>query len=227
MINIYCDESCHLQNDESDLMVLGAISISSEKKEDVIKKIRVIKSSFNISEKNELKWTKVSKSKVEMYKNLIDLFFDEDLSFRVLIAHDKHKLKFTENDGYNKWYYKMYFILLDKIIDNPDKKYRIFLDVKDTAGTPRVEFLHQVLCNNIYDFNRDVIDGIFQIDSSRNDLVQLCDILIGIFSYERRGINKSIVKNEIVEHFKMKAGVKFYGTYPSESKLNVFDWRAR
>ena len=26
MINIYCDESCHLEHDDSDIMVLGGIS---------------------------------------------------------------------------------------------------------------------------------------------------------------------------------------------------------
>ena len=33
--NIYCDESCHLQNDKSNVMVLGAIWCAKEKKQEI------------------------------------------------------------------------------------------------------------------------------------------------------------------------------------------------
>ncbi|HCD4860447.1 TPA: DUF3800 domain-containing protein, partial [Staphylococcus aureus] len=89
---------------------------------------------------------------------------------------------------------------------------------------PKVQFLHEVLCNNIYDFKKDVIKEMHQIDSRRNDLLQLCDILIGIFSYDRRNLQSSPIKTEIVNYFKKKAGNSFNGTSPDESKLNVFDW---
>lgn len=41
LINIYCDESCHLENDESDIMVLGAITCPDEYKNIVFNEIRV------------------------------------------------------------------------------------------------------------------------------------------------------------------------------------------
>ncbi|HCU0811409.1 TPA: DUF3800 domain-containing protein, partial [Staphylococcus aureus] len=114
--------------------------------------------------------------------------------------------------------------LLGKMINNPNEQYKILLDIKDTLGAPKVQFLHEVLCNNIYDFKKDVIKEMHQIDSRRNDLLQLCDILIGIFSYDRRNLQSSPIKTEIVNYFKKKAGNSFNGTSPDESKLNVFDW---
>lgn len=224
MINIYCDESCHLQNDKTNIMVLGALSVDSTDKIRIVDSIRKIKSEFKIKKTVELKWTKASKSKLDMYKKLIDLFFDEKLCFRVVIAHNKKELSFSSEDDYNTWYYKMYFLLLDKMINNPNEQYKILLDIKDTLGAPKVVFLHDVLSNNIYDFKKDVIKEMHQIDSNRNDLLQLCDILIGIFSYERRNLNTSPIKAEIVDYFKKRAGNNFYGTSPIENKLNVFDW---
>ncbi len=42
-INIYCDESCHLRNKDSDVMVLGAIWICKKDIDSFKKKIRKIK----------------------------------------------------------------------------------------------------------------------------------------------------------------------------------------
>ena len=112
MYNIYCDESCHLPNDNSEVMVLGAISCLREEKQQIFDDIRNIKKKYNVSTWNEIKWTKVSLSKIDMYKELIDYFFDnESLSFRALIAKNKSQLdhKKYNNGDYNIWYYKMYF----------------------------------------------------------------------------------------------------------------------
>ena len=43
MINIYCDESCHLEHDDSDIMVLGAMSCEAEEKSNIFNDIRKIK----------------------------------------------------------------------------------------------------------------------------------------------------------------------------------------
>ena len=43
MINIYCDESCHLPKDNSDVMVLGGVSCEFIQKDIINKEIRKIK----------------------------------------------------------------------------------------------------------------------------------------------------------------------------------------
>ncbi|SHJ87863.1 Protein of unknown function [Caminicella sporogenes DSM 14501] len=231
LYNIYCDESCHLPNDKSDVMVLGAISCPEEKKKKIYQDIRNIKLKHGIHSKVEIKWTKVSMSKIEMYKDFIDYFFkNDDLCYRALIAKNKGQLnheKYNDND-YDLWYYKMYYLLLDKFC-YPYNKYRIFIDIKDTRGGPRIEKLHEVLCNNKYDFKRDIILSIEQINSERADLLQLTDLIIGALSFYHRGLyydpNKSMAKKQIVEKIKEYIGQAIdNGTSVFEKKFNIFVW---
>ncbi len=57
--NIYCDESCHLPHDDSDIMVIGGISCPKEKAELINKGIREIKARNGVYRFAEIKWTKV------------------------------------------------------------------------------------------------------------------------------------------------------------------------
>ncbi|MBO0962460.1 DUF3800 domain-containing protein [Neobacillus sp. MM2021_6] len=228
MFNIYCDESCHLPNDNIDIMVLGAISCPADKKEQVYQDIREIKNTYGVN-KNEIKWTKVSSTKIEMYQRLVEYFFkNDDLVYRAVVAKNKswldHK-KFNNND-YDLWYYKMYYYLLQWFCNNPSEEYRIFIDIKDTKGAPRVRKLHEVLCNNKYDFKKDIIKEINQINSDRADILQLTDLLTGALSFYHRGLyeNGSPQKRKLVDTVQKIIGSKIDGTNPSESKFNVFVW---
>jgi hypothetical protein len=228
VFNIYCDESCHLPNDKIDIMVLGAISCPADKKEQIYQDIRDIKNAYGVN-RNEIKWTKVSSSKIEMYQKLVEYFFEnDDLVYRAVVAKNKswldHK-KFNNND-YDLWYYKMYYYLLQWFCNNPIEEYRIFIDIKDTKGAPRVRKLHEVLCNNKYDFKRDIIKEINQINSDRADILQLTDLLTGALSFYHRGLyeNGSQQKRKLVDTVQKTVGSKIDGTNTSESKFNVFVW---
>ena len=41
--NLYCDESCHLENDDSNVMVLGALILPKDKKKEISDNIVDIK----------------------------------------------------------------------------------------------------------------------------------------------------------------------------------------
>ena len=41
--NLYCDESCHLENDGQQAMVLGAVWCPSDKRREIADRIREIK----------------------------------------------------------------------------------------------------------------------------------------------------------------------------------------
>ncbi len=58
--NVYCDESCHLENDHQQVMVLGAIWCPLEKTREISVRIREIKASHEVNPKMEIKWTKIS-----------------------------------------------------------------------------------------------------------------------------------------------------------------------
>ena len=199
--NIFCDESCHLENDDSNVMVLGAIKCLESKRKQHNDAIRNLKIKHGMSSWNELKWVKVSSSKIEFYSDLIDYFLEnDDLSFRAWIA-PKDGLRHDEYDqNHNVWYYKMYFNLLDKMIS--EGIYSVFLDIKDTQGGRRVSKLWDVVANSHYDFSKEAIRGIYQIRSTESELIQLADLFIGAICYYRRGfyheIHSSGAKRKVV-----------------------------
>lgn len=65
--NIYCDESCHMENDHQNVMVLGAIWCPIEKVQEISKRIREKKIEHGLSPAFEIKWTKVSPAKKKFY----------------------------------------------------------------------------------------------------------------------------------------------------------------
>ena len=156
--NVYCDESCHLENDQQPTMVLGGVWCPLERTREISARLQEIKAQHGLPRDFEIKWTKVSPAKLAFYLEVLDYFFDNDaLHFRGLVVQDKSKLRhelYAQN--HETWYYKMYFSML-KVILTPDDCYRIYLDIKDTRGATRVAKLHDVLCNNIYDFRREII----------------------------------------------------------------------
>lgn len=229
MINIYCDESCHLEHDSSDVMILGAIACYKEDKEKIFNDIRAIKIKHNLSSWFEIKWTKVSRSKIEFYKELVDYFFYNNLNFRAVIARNKKNLdhKKYNNGDYNEWYYKMYYLLLDQMIV-PTDNYRIFIDIKDTKGGPKVEKLHEILCNNKYDFKREVLEDIKQINSKESEILQLADLFIGAVGYKNRGLNSGDSKLEIINYIQDKYNKNLMvSTYKNEMKFNLFVWEPK
>lgn len=234
MYNIYCDESCHLQHDRNDILVLGGILCPEHLKKSIFEDIRNIKIKHGLSSWFEIKWTKVSESKIDFYLDLLDYFFNnKELLFRGIVATHKNILdhnKYNQGD-YNLWYYKMYFLLLAPIID-PCNEYKIFIDIKDTKGGPKVKKLKEVLCNNVYDFKQEVIKNINQINSKESELIQLTDLFIGALSYYHRTIyrnkkaNKGKVK--IIETLSKKYSIDLSKkTKLNETKFNIFIWEPR
>src|SRR5205085_10298555 len=88
--NAYCDESGHLEHDHLPVMVLGALWCPTSVSREVAVRIREIKAKHGLSPALEVKWTKVSPAKAQLYLDLVDYFFDDDdLSFRALVVPDK------------------------------------------------------------------------------------------------------------------------------------------
>ncbi len=233
MINIYCDESCHLQYDNSNIMVLGGITCSEDTKKVIYEEIRHLKMKHGLSSWFEIKWTKVSEAKIDFYLELIDYFFKQEiLCYRGVVATNKKTLDHLNYNlgDYNLWYYKMYFLLLDAMID-PSDEYRIFVDIKDTRGGPRLKQLKKVLCYNIYDFKQDVVKGINQIRSYESEVLQLTDLFNGALSYVHRQIynspDSSNAKNKIINQIKGYRVNLEKSTLRSECKFNIFVWTPR
>lgn len=230
--NIYCDESCHIQHDGNDIMVIGGVFCPKSKAKKINKEIRRIKEKYKIGPFAEVKWHKVSNNKLDFYKELIEYFFStEDLRFRCVIAPEKKKLNLEKYSlTYNEWYYRIYYLLLKEII-SIDSEYYIYMDIKDTKGGVKVKKLQEVLNNLLYSFYSDVVKNVQLVRSDEIEIMQLSDILIGAVSYINRDLNTtSNGKNEIINLILEKTGQGLkYTTSPKifHNKFDIFRWKPR
>lgn len=234
LFNIYCDESCHLESKpiktDNRFMVLGGISCSSAKKDEIFNRIKSIKKDGNMTNFAEMKWTKIANGKLDIYKDLINYFFDcNDLSFRAIVI-DKTQLNHAQyNQSHNDFYYKSYWRMLEWFID-PKNKYHLYLDLKDTKGSIKIKNLQSVLCNSKHDFDRKVIEKIQEVRSHEIAILQLTDLLIGAISYANRypKDGNSKVKNEIVKLIQERSKTSLrLSTSIGARKFNIFCWEGQ
>lgn len=229
IINVYCDESCHLPKDHIDTMVIGAISCPLQQVKLVNKEIRNIKAKHGLSPFSEIKWTKISRNKISLYKELIDLFFSVDyLNFRAVVVKGKKYLDHSKyNQDYDDWYYKMYFYLLREIV-RLGGHYAIYLDKKDTQGVKKVSLLRDILNRSLLDFAGETVRKIQIVASHEIELLQLTDFFIGAISYFNRELNTSIAKVEITNYL-ISVSKTFlnYSTPRKAEKFNIFVWTPR
>ncbi|SFV12627.1 Protein of unknown function [Methylobacterium sp. 174MFSha1.1] len=229
LINVYCDESCHLERDRQTAMVFGAIWCAEHKRYEISQRIKDIRARHGMPPSFEFKWTKVGQSKLQMYMDLVDYFFDDsDIHFRALVIPDKSIIDHNKfNQIHDDWYYKMYFNMI-KVILKPLDSYNIYLDIKDTKSHSKSQKLHDVLCNNAYDFQRNMIRKVQHIRSHEAAQSQLADVLIGALSYKFRGKNTSAAKLSLIERIAQRSG---YGlnrsTLYKEEKFNILVWQGR
>ncbi len=229
LIHVYCDESCHLENDKAKAMVLGAICCPAAQRAMLARKFKALKKEYHLAPEFEMKWTKLSPAKLDFYKAVLDLFFDEPLlHFRALVVPDKQALeheRFAQN--HDAFYYKMWFLLLNTML-KPAHRYRIFLDIKDTQGQAKINKLHDLLCHTNDDFDRNLIQSIELVHSHDVLFVQLADLMIGALAYLHRGLQSSQAKLALVEHLRQRSGLQLEkSALPRADKFNVFVWSAQ
>jgi len=227
--NIYCDESCHLEHDGMPVMVLGTVWCPLARASEIALRVGEIKAKHGFPKSFEIKWTKVSPAKQAFYMEVLDYFFEEpDLHFRALVVADKSELDHpAHNQDHDTWYYKMYFTML-KTLFGPHDKYRIYLDVKDTRSAEKLRKLHDVLCNNVYDFDHEIITKVQTVRSHEVEQIQLADMLIGAVVYANRGLETNRAKVALVKRMQDRSGYSLNRTTLfREDKANIFRWEGR
>ncbi|MAP31134.1 MAG: hypothetical protein CMG81_01055 [Marinobacter sp.] len=227
--NVYCDESCHLENDGQKAMVLGAVWCPKDKRLEIAERIREIKQKHGLERDFEIKWTKVSPSKLAFYQDIVDYFFDDDdLHFRGLVVPDKSVLDHERHrQDHDEWYYKMYFTMLKTIFD-PDSRYYVYIDIKDTLGHEKVEKLQDILCTNAYDFSRRMIADVKRVHSHEVEHLQIADLLIGALSYLHRELSGNSAKEALIARIRQRSGYRLtLNTMMRELKFNLLIWNSR
>ena len=225
--NIYCDESCHLEHDNQKYMVLGSIICEKSNRKIIRNEISNIKERNDINDSIEIKWNKVSPSKISYYKELVDYFFNSNMMrFRGIII-DKAQINHERfHQTHDDWYYKMYYELLKNLVEPKEDNY-IYLDIKDTKSARKVEILKDYLNLRMKEFEYEPIKHIQSINSQESLIIQLADLFIGAIGYKNRkqyeDNGASQAKKELMDYIAEKSGYSLIkSTLLSEKKFNLF-----
>lgn len=212
--NIYCDESCHLENDHKKYMFLGSISCAYPQVKMHTERIKELKNKHKFNA--EIKWSNVSMSKIEFYLDLVDDFFDTDLWFRA-VGIDKSKIRCNDDNTFDDFYYKMYYQLLNYKIDTTDH-YNVYLDIKDTLSAIKVRKLKTIL-----NIKYGVFRNIQNIKSDESILMQLSDFLMGAISYNSNDSkHMNLAKVMIIDRISSHAKITDLTKTNYSTKLNLF-----
>lgn len=223
--NIYCDESCHLENDRNDIFVVGGIKCPQSEVKRINSKILSLKEEFGYDRKSEIKWTKISNSNLDFYLALVNFFFQEsNLSFRGYIGRGKTELDHsTHSQSYDDWYYKMYYRMLEFVLDkNRTDEFVVYLDIKDTLGSKKISTLKRYFNSHYY---KDIVSHIQLVRSDEIAILQLTDLLIGALSYKHRGLKGSNAKLTVIKRIEdiSKQNLLLSSSY-RQTKANWFVW---
>lgn len=249
--NIYCDESCHLQNDSASTMVLGAVTCHRDQVARVSEELRRLKMEYHLlstedrqkgrQQQFEVKWTKVSPAKVHFYRDWIKFFFAEPaLSFRAVVInksdldHQNWELQHGKTQSHDDWYYKMFFRLIEPMID-PESNYHIYLDIKDTRSECKRRQLEKVLRSSKRDRAVKIIGRVQQIRSHESELMQMTDLLLGALCFHHRrsseterksaGLHSS-AKSDLVSLVQRCSRQNLNKTsWLKQKKFNIFLWK--
>jgi hypothetical protein len=227
LINVYCDESCHLEKDTQKVMVIGGVFCPHSERMKTYKEIRAIKVEHGIKSLAEIKWNKVSKSKENFYYDLVDYFFDNPcLGFRAIFLEKSNLNHKKFKQTHDEFYYKMYYLMLKGIFES-GTQYNIYLDLKDTLGYDKISKLKDI-CNRLKvrkEYSTELVQTVQEVRSHEVELIQLADFLIGAVSYINRDLKDNSTKTNVINRIKERTG---YGltvsTFLRESKFNLFKW---
>lgn len=226
--NLYCDESCHLENDGQKAMVLGTLIAPQGKHLRLSEELKGLKRDYGIHHGIEIKWTSVSPAQLNFYLALIDWFFDEpSLRFRAMVVPEKAALNHQQfKQTHDDFYYKCWYQTIIPILSRTES-FNLYLDKKDTRSQAKAVKLREVLSNKLLDFDQSVINTIQHVHSHEVPLFQLADLLIGALSYVHRGLNTSAAKVAVIQRIRERSGLALdRTTLYREEKLNIFVWRA-
>lgn len=220
---IYCDESCQdvftSQKTQCKYMFIGGLRLPADKREtlkDDLHGIRVKHEMFS-----EIKWNKVSASKLDFYTELVNYFFDknDDMCFRCVVV-DKNKVnlvKYHDSDA-ELGFYKFYYQLLHHwILDF--NTYAIYLDIKTSRVRNRLKTLHQYLRRANLSSEIKILQA---LPSHENIFIQITDLLLGSVNAKFNGQVSGDAKKKIVNCIEARLGHKITATSKGYPKFNIF-----
>jgi hypothetical protein len=225
---LFFDESCHLVNNDSKVMTVGYIKVPEQEYSKLHNEFKSIMANHRAFD--ELKWNKFAKSRVNLYKRIIDFFFEKNINFRCVVI--KHKDRLGPEDlnkgSYDNFYYKMVVDLLD--MNSTESTIKVFLDVKDTRGKEKLNKINEAY--KLQHHGNSPFKHFQHLHSHDSVFIQLADFLIGAITYKSRTVRDEFKMEEnrasIIYYLEEKAGYYLEeGTPHWEDKFHISDYQPK
>ncbi len=219
--NVYCDESyldCMTSvSCPAKYMVIGSIWLKRDDVSNVKNDIQEIKKKYCCF--GELKWSKVSKSNLDFYKEIIDLFwsYGSKVRFRCIVV-DKDTIVWKKhNNDAELGFYKFYYQMLKHWIYLTNS-YKIFCDKKINLRKDNLKNLKRYLDSLAN------IDGIYSAESREMSILQFADFFTGLTAVKFNDtVNDESPKKLLIEYLEEKMGRPINETFRDEPKYNIFN----
>jgi len=188
ILHVYADESC---TGGQQYLALGGIALDEAFVPDILGKLKAVRDKHATF--GEVKWQKVSKAKLDFYRDFVDVFFDasveDNMSFYALYVDthtfNHHKYNGGEAEiGFNKLIYQLLLHKFGRKYGG-NRKIKVFLDDRTTKHDP--EDMRPMLNNDLtkWGVRGDPFRQIRFRDSKICDLIQLNDLLVGTVGFKR------------------------------------------
>jgi len=232
---IYCDES---SQNKHRYMVLGGVCCDDANYADIDNTFKKFRFEYNMH--SELKWTKVSRGKLEEYKFLMDQFFALNnnglLDFHCLVLDSKliDHARFNNNDkelGFYKFYYQLFLHGFGRRYGR-ERIFHAHLDQRQTGYA--LNDLRKVLnkgCSFRYRLDHNPFRLVEYRNSKDENLIQIADILIGSIGARKNKHqllpNASKAKAELASYIRESAGLTedISTTKMTENSFSVWNFR--
>ncbi|ABK44520.1 conserved hypothetical protein [Magnetococcus marinus MC-1] len=221
--DVYCDESrpdlLTSQHPKGTYVAIGSLWIETLQRKTCKDAIHSLRDTYRVG--GEFKWQKVSPSRVEFYKALIDWFMGQGASVRfrcILIRHDQINWQLHSDDrelGFYKFYYQL---LHHWVLDF--NRYSVFCDYKSNRLMDRPETLRR--CLSSANLSSDIL-RVQPVRSEESVLIQAADVLTGAVSAKfNKGLAENGAKSQLIEHLENRLGHPLTPTVRGEKKFNIF-----
>ncbi len=213
LMHVYCDESSQTKNK---YMVIGGIWIPEPNVKKIDDEILDFRNTSGMS--NELKWGKVSKGKLNEYKQFVDIVFSylvkRHLVYRCIVVNmwDYDINKFSNGDS-ELGFYKIYYqLLLQNYLNG--YRYIVYPDDRQNSYKHRLEALKIILNRGIkkkYNVEANPIRAIEARKSHEVNLIQAVDLFTGAIGYKWNKMDfkpdASAAKIELAQYIAYKANL--------------------
>ncbi len=221
--SIYCDEA---STTGAQFMLIGGLWVPQDRETTIRRTFKEIRTRYRLDA--EMKWTKVSRTKLPAYKAFLDTFWlYPELSFNCIVVDTyilDHK---TYNRGDEELgFYKFYHLVVRHNL-NFRNLYWLYTDERHNRKSYRLSTL-RLTTNNWWKKKAHVepLRNIEPRSSKDEDFIQLADILLGAIAYEWNGYSSSVPKLELARYIADRSGKKSLRSAGGRgAKVNIWEWK--